>query len=126
MMEQIRTTPVGRQRAGSPGATDAPRIVIIGAGPTGLAAGYRLRELGHTNFVILESRDKVGGLASSETSPNGFIYDIGGHVLFSHPRIGSAPQQRQAGGRRERTEEESPFVGRQADHRAHEEGTEPL
>jgi protoporphyrinogen oxidase len=58
--------------------------VIIGGGPTGLAAGYRLRELGYTNFVLLEARHKVGGLASSETSPNGFIYDIGGHVLFSH------------------------------------------
>ena len=60
------------------------RIVIIGAGPTGLGAGYRLRELGHTNFVILEARDTVGGLASSERSANGFTYDIGGHVLFSH------------------------------------------
>ena len=60
------------------------KIVIIGAGPTGLAAGYRLRELGYTNFTILEARDKVGGLASSEKSANGFIYDIGGHVLFSH------------------------------------------
>jgi protoporphyrinogen oxidase len=60
------------------------RIVIVGAGPTGLAAGYRLKELGYNNFVICEARDKVGGLASSETSANGFIYDIGGHVLFSH------------------------------------------
>src|SRR3982750_2371525 len=63
---------------------NGPKIVIIGAGPTGLAAGYRLRELGYTNFTMLESRYKVGGLASSERSPNGFIYDIGGHVLFSH------------------------------------------
>jgi protoporphyrinogen oxidase len=61
-----------------------PRILIIGAGPTGLAAGYRLRELGYTNFRVLEARHKVGGLASSERSPNNFIYDIGGHVLFSH------------------------------------------
>ncbi len=60
------------------------KIVIIGAGPTGLAAGYRLRELGITNFTMLEARHKVGGLASSEKSPNGFTYDIGGHVLFSH------------------------------------------
>jgi protoporphyrinogen oxidase len=67
----------------SPPPHDA-RIVIIGAGPTGLAAGYRLRELGFTNFTMLEARDKVGGLASSEKSPNGFTYDIGGHVLFSH------------------------------------------
>jgi UDP-galactopyranose mutase len=60
------------------------KIVIIGAGPTGLAAGYRLKELGYANFTILEARDKVGGLASSEKSKNGFTYDIGGHVLFSH------------------------------------------
>jgi UDP-galactopyranose mutase len=60
------------------------RIVIVGAGPTGLAAAYRLQELGYRNFVLLEARHKVGGLASSETSPNGFTYDIGGHVLFSH------------------------------------------
>ena len=80
-MEQIRTTARGRSN-GAPAAS--PRIVIIGAGPTGLAAGYRLRELGYTNFLMLEARNKVGGLASSETSANGFTYDIGGHVLFSH------------------------------------------
>jgi protoporphyrinogen oxidase len=67
-----------------PRTGDGPRIVIIGAGPTGLAAAYRLRELGYSNFTLLEARYKVGGLASSERSPNGFIYDIGGHVLFSH------------------------------------------
>jgi protoporphyrinogen oxidase len=81
-MEQIRTAPQGRNA--SPTAASEPRIVIIGAGPTGLAAGYRLRELGYTNFLMLEATGKVGGLASSETSPNGFTYDIGGHVLFSH------------------------------------------
>jgi protoporphyrinogen oxidase len=64
--------------------SEQKKIVIIGAGPTGLAAGYRLRELGHVNFTILEARDRVGGLASSEVSANGFTYDIGGHVLFSH------------------------------------------
>lgn len=86
-MEQIRTTATGTSRTtgtSQPASNDTPRIVIIGAGPTGLAAGYRLRELGYSNFVMLEARDKVGGLASSETSPNGFTYDIGGHVLFSH------------------------------------------
>jgi len=65
-------------------AGDSPRIVIIGAGPTGLAAGYRLRELGYTNFLLLEASSKVGGLAASERSAAGFTYDIGGHVLFSH------------------------------------------
>src|SRR5256885_16808264 len=63
--------------------SDQKRIVIIGAGPTGLGAGYRLRELGYQNFLMLEARNKVGGLASSEKSAGGFTYDIGGHVLFS-------------------------------------------
>src|SRR5204862_2914501 len=80
-MEQINTS---ARNTTSPAGSDQPRIVIIGAGPTGLAAGYRLRELGYRNFLMLEQREKVGGLASSETSANGFIYDIGGHVLFSH------------------------------------------
>jgi protoporphyrinogen oxidase len=62
----------------------APRIVIIGAGPTGLAAGYRLQELGHADFDILEANDYVGGLATSFTDDAGFTYDIGGHVMFSH------------------------------------------
>lgn len=64
--------------------TGKGRVVIIGGGPTGLAAGNRLKELGHTDFSILEASDHVGGLASSERSANGFTYDIGGHVLFSH------------------------------------------
>jgi protoporphyrinogen oxidase len=79
-MEPIRSTPPHHSHE----AGDSPRIVIVGAGPTGLGAGYRLRELGYDNFLMLEARDRVGGLASSETSANGFIYDIGGHVLFSH------------------------------------------
>ncbi len=61
-----------------------PRIVLIGAGPTGLAAGYRLQELGHDDWVILEANDYVGGLATSFRDEAGFTYDIGGHVMFSH------------------------------------------
>jgi protoporphyrinogen oxidase len=79
-MEPVHIHPLHRDRDGA----QSPRIVIIGAGPTGLGAGYRLRELGYDNFLMLEASDHVGGLASSETSANGFIYDIGGHVLFSH------------------------------------------
>jgi UDP-galactopyranose mutase len=60
------------------------RVVILGAGPTGLGAGYRLRELGHDDWTIFEASDHVGGLAASHTDDAGFTYDIGGHVLFSH------------------------------------------
>jgi protoporphyrinogen oxidase len=61
-----------------------PRIVIIGAGPTGLGAAYRLQELGYNNWTVYERNSFVGGLASSRTDAAGFTYDIGGHVMFSH------------------------------------------
>lgn len=62
----------------------ASRIVILGAGPTGLGAAYRLKELGHDNFVVLDRNPYIGGLATSFTDPQGFTWDIGGHVMFSH------------------------------------------
>lgn len=62
----------------------SPRIAIIGAGPVGLGAAYRLQELGHRDWVVFERNSHVGGLASSHTDPAGFTYDIGGHVMFSH------------------------------------------
>ncbi|MDH4350230.1 MAG: NAD(P)-binding protein, partial [Gemmatimonadota bacterium] len=44
---------------------DAPRIVIVGAGPTGLGAAWRLQELGHTDWDLYERAETAGGLASS-------------------------------------------------------------
>ena len=61
-----------------------PRIVIIGGGPTGLGAAHRLNELGHENWVLLERSEKFGGLASTAIDDQGFLWDLGGHVLFSH------------------------------------------
>jgi protoporphyrinogen oxidase len=60
------------------------KIVIIGAGPTGLGAAYRLKELGYDNFQMYERSPHIGGLASSFTDSAGFTWDIGGHVMFSH------------------------------------------
>ncbi len=60
------------------------KIVILGAGPTGLGAAWRLQELGHKNWAVYEKNDYVGGLAASFVDENGFTWDIGGHVLFSH------------------------------------------
>src|SRR3954452_22682255 len=65
-------------------ASTEPKIVIIGAGPTGLGAGYRLKELGYRNFKLYDRLPYVGGLASSFTDSAGFTWDIGGHVMFSH------------------------------------------
>jgi protoporphyrinogen oxidase len=60
------------------------RIVILGAGPTGLGAAYRLQELGYRDWAIYEADDHVGGLASSYVDEVGFTWDLGGHVMFSH------------------------------------------
>lgn len=59
------------------------RILIVGAGPAGLGAGLRLQELGHHNWIIYEKEPRVGGLSASFTDDKGFIWDQGGHVLFS-------------------------------------------
>ena len=63
---------------------EAPSVVVIGAGPTGLGAAHRMRELGVDDVVVLEATGEVGGLARSVSDDAGFTYDIGGHVLFSH------------------------------------------
>ena len=65
-------------------SSDRSRIVIIGAGPTGLGAAWRLDREGFVNWVICEQAGEVGGLAGSHLDRNGFTWDIGGHVVFSH------------------------------------------
>lgn len=60
------------------------KYLIIGSGPTGLGAAHRLKELGITNFLVLEKENKIGGLATSFVDENGFTWDVGGHVQFSH------------------------------------------
>lgn len=60
------------------------RILIVGAGPTGMGAAYRLAQLGYTDFLLVDANDHPGGLASSFVDDRGFTWDVGGHVLFSH------------------------------------------
>ncbi len=63
---------------------DPGRVVILGAGPTGLGAATRLAELGVADFRVIERSDRPGGLASSWVDEHGFTWDVGGHVQFSH------------------------------------------
>jgi len=58
-------------------------IVILGAGPTGLGAAYRLRERGQDGFEIFERSPRVGGLATSFEDEKGYTWDVSGHILFS-------------------------------------------
>ena len=60
------------------------KYVIIGSGPTGLGAAHRLKDLGITDFVVLEKEDRIGGLSKSFVDEKGFTWDVGGHVQFSH------------------------------------------
>jgi protoporphyrinogen oxidase len=61
-----------------------PRIIIVGGGPTGLGAAYRLYELGYENWTLYERSSYAGGHAASHVDEHGFVWDEGGHVIFSH------------------------------------------
>lgn len=65
---------------------ETTRYLILGAGPTGLGAAYRLKELGVHDLLVLEQSDHPGGLSASFTDDRGFTWDVGGHVQFSHYR----------------------------------------
>lgn len=61
---------------------DLPHVLILGAGPAGLGAAYRLRELDRARVTVLERGDRVGGNAAS-FELNGQYVDFGSHRL--HP-----------------------------------------
>ncbi|KAK7957688.1 UDP-galactopyranose mutase [Apiospora saccharicola] len=61
-------------------------VLVIGAGPTGLGAAKRLQQTNLASWLIVDSNETPGGLASTDVTPEGFLYDVGGHVIFSHYR----------------------------------------
>ena len=63
---------------------ESERILIIGGGPTGLGAASRLHELDYQNWTLYERHAYAGGHASSLVDAQGFTWDEGGHVIFSH------------------------------------------
>lgn len=60
------------------------KVVIIGAGPAGLTAGYELLKDKDNKYdvTILEASDEIGGI-SRTVKYNGNRMDIGGHRFFS-------------------------------------------
>ncbi|HXT70238.1 MAG TPA: FAD-dependent oxidoreductase [Vicinamibacterales bacterium] len=64
--------------AGAP----TPSFVILGGGPAGLAAAYKLSQRGFRNVTVLERASKVGGNAGSFVI-EGIPVDFGSHRL--HP-----------------------------------------
>ena len=61
------------------------RVVIIGAGPGGLAAAMLLAAQG-VRVTVLEKHDRVGGRTSTVTTPEGFRFDLG-PTFFLYPAI---------------------------------------
>lgn len=58
-------------------------IIIIGAGPAGITAGFELmKNTDKYNIIILEESFEIGGI-SRTVSYNGNRMDIGGHRFFS-------------------------------------------
>ena len=59
------------------------KVIIIGAGPAGLTAGYELlKEKEEYEVIILEESQDIGGI-SKTVKYNGNRMDIGGHRFFS-------------------------------------------
>ena len=67
-----------------PQAVSAGMVVVVGAGPCGLATARELVALGHPRICVLEAARFPGGLAASFVDDAGFTWDRGGHVVFSH------------------------------------------
>jgi len=68
-MSQEKPSPKGKQ------------VVVIGAGPSGLAAAHEAVQHKMTPLVI-EKADKVGGISRTE-SYRGYYFDVGGHRFFT-------------------------------------------
>lgn len=62
----------------------AKKVVIIGAGPAGITAGYELMKQGNGEYevLILEESNEIGGI-SRTVRYHGNRMDIGGHRFFS-------------------------------------------
>lgn len=57
------------------------KIVIVGAGASGIAAASKLLELGYQNIVVLEAQNRIGGRVRTEFfgDDNTFI-ELGTHL----------------------------------------------
>jgi protoporphyrinogen oxidase len=66
-----------------PATVDDP-VLVLGAGPAGLTAAYRLAQR-DVPVIVLEAEDQVGGLAKT-VERDGYRFDLGGHRFFTKAR----------------------------------------
>jgi protoporphyrinogen oxidase len=60
---------------------DSAPVAVLGAGPAGLTAAYRLVQR-RVPVVVFEAGDEVGGLARTVVR-DGYRFDLGGHRFFT-------------------------------------------
>jgi protoporphyrinogen oxidase len=65
--------------------SESVETLVIGAGPAGLTAAYRLAKEGRDVLVLESDPAYVGGI-SRTVRHNGFLFDIGGHRFFSRSK----------------------------------------
>jgi cation diffusion facilitator CzcD-associated flavoprotein CzcO len=76
-----------------------PRVVIVGAGMSGILSAIRVREMGVENIVVLEKADRVGGTWRENTYPglscdvpaHMYTYSFAGNPEYSH-RFAKGPE----------------------------------
>lgn len=70
-------------------------VAIVGSGPCGLGAAWRIEALrsegASTNYVVIDDKASPGGSAASVTTPEGFTFDYGNHVLYPHEHYSNLP-----------------------------------
>ena len=74
----MNTIPFNLADISSGTGSNAARVAIIGAGPTGLSAAYHLGE----DALLIEAANQIGGWCRS-IEENGFTFDYAGHIMFS-------------------------------------------
>lgn len=64
----------------TPVSADKPRVAILGAGPAGMAAAWRLSELGYP-VTVFERDGAVGGMGRTITVGGRYLVDFGPHTF---------------------------------------------
>ncbi|KNZ56925.1 hypothetical protein VP01_2286g7 [Puccinia sorghi] len=59
-------------------------LLIIGAGPTGLGAARRLHQLKNESYLVVDEQSEAGGLASTDVTTEGFLFDVGGQLPIEY------------------------------------------
>lgn len=59
-------------------------ILILGGGPTGLGAATQAQSRGSHDWLLVDALEGPGGMARTEKDEEGFLWDLGGHVIHSH------------------------------------------